>query len=417
MAVARTGSVGKFGSGDNSNSTSVSVPTDAELMVVTVSGYHDTEDYMSDGSLTLNGDSFTVSAHYDDRPGGIDNQKAVIFTLQDPDTGTQTLAWDWTTATDPMEGLNFFYAFYKGVDDTTPIKDSGGSNLNTADEKTTGSMTAASGDMAVAVADMYTGNTPQWSENVTVRETQTTNGDYAEYVEASPSGNIEITMQSDGEGPWASYNVLAAIVIGASAGGTAYTQALSGALSFTGAIKKQAQISPDGALGMTGGVVRQTQISKAGALGFSGLVSKEVQISKAGELGMVGSIDTASVYLQDAAGELDMTGALTPAAIFGASLAGALDMAGSVVKAVGKALQGAVGFSGAATKQTSKSMSGGLSMTGEADPAGVFLKGVAGEFDFAGDLTETLIPLSSEADTPKGLDNLWAVLRGKRGRR
>lgn len=207
MAVSRTGSVGTITNNANSGSQSVTVPADAELMVVGAIGYEGVSTYFSSGSVTINSAALSVSrANDSDTSYGM----VSLFHKVSPSTGTQTLAWDWSGTGAPDEGVTIFYAFYKGIDTDDPIKSEGGEQVQT--DADTGVMTAATGDLAVAIAYAYgESETFTWTNATEVTHSHY-GGDTASIAEASPSGNITITV---GYGDWCS---MCGVVLGAGAG-------------------------------------------------------------------------------------------------------------------------------------------------------------------------------------------------------
>jgi hypothetical protein len=199
--VTRTGSVGEITSTANSGSQSITIPADATLVVVAVSGYSGTTtNFFSGGTLTLNGVTRSVG-RTDDAYSSYG--MTAIFYWVNPATGSRTLAWNWAGSGVATTGVHIFYAFYKGVDTTNPIKSSGGGHNHTTTVNT-GAMTAATGDLAIAVAYANSTTGPasvSWT-NAIQAAGSLYNMDYGAFAENSPSANITITESfSGGSGP------------------------------------------------------------------------------------------------------------------------------------------------------------------------------------------------------------------------
>src|SRR5690242_20690674 len=118
-AITRTGSISDFVNTANSGTQGVTVPADAEIMVVGLTGSQSaTASFFSGGTLTVNGAALTCLAF------DADNTKfqgALCYKVL-PSTGAQTLAWDWAGASAAEYGAIFVYAFYKGIDTASAIR-------------------------------------------------------------------------------------------------------------------------------------------------------------------------------------------------------------------------------------------------------------------------------------------------------
>src|SRR4051812_20771148 len=134
MAITQTGSTLQLNFSSTANtgtvSSAITVPADADFVLVHVSAFHDVASYHSGGSMTFTkGGSQVAMTNYaaiaDSASSG---WQSAGFYLVAPDTGSgKTLAWDWAgtaTAADPIH--NFALTFWKGVHQTTPVRDSGG---------------------------------------------------------------------------------------------------------------------------------------------------------------------------------------------------------------------------------------------------------------------------------------------------
>lgn len=201
--VSRTGSVAAISSSANASSQSITVPADAELAVVSLSGWDSTgSSYFSGGAVTLGGDSMTLGK----ADGGSDANNAAIFYLSNPSTGSQTLAWDWAGSSGADEGVSIIYTFYSNVDTADPIRDSGGqSTTGGAGTASTGTLTALEGDLVVAVG-AGNGSSASWTNATEVYDTLY-NSNVGTLAEVSPSGDVSVSVTVG------SYASVSAIVI------------------------------------------------------------------------------------------------------------------------------------------------------------------------------------------------------------
>jgi len=152
VQVVKTGSDIEVQDDSQNYSAAHTVPTDANLAVLLVSGYAGT-DLMFDGAtVTLGGDAMLEGAIAEN---GNDENASAIFYLINPKTGSQTLACNWLQdpATGGREGVNICLIFYKNVDPLNPILDSG---IETGGDNTTINITGLeTGDGSMTVGVTY----------------------------------------------------------------------------------------------------------------------------------------------------------------------------------------------------------------------------------------------------------------------
>src|SRR5882724_6123877 len=104
MAIVQTGSVLNFGTLGTANtgtvSSTITVPSDAEIVIVGWSGFTGTASYYSTGSMTFTkGGADTAMTSVTGGDGNNGNWMGGYFYLVLPDTGTnKTLKWDWLGA-------------------------------------------------------------------------------------------------------------------------------------------------------------------------------------------------------------------------------------------------------------------------------------------------------------------------------
>ena len=132
-------------------SSTITVPSDATLVVVTFIGFDDVANNHTSLTFTKGGVDTTMTRI----AGGDANTTAtqiVPFYLALPDTGTnKSLKWSWsTTENDP--GLHFFIRFYKNVDTASPIRASGAVQIGfTAPPQYSSMFQSVAGDLIEAV--------------------------------------------------------------------------------------------------------------------------------------------------------------------------------------------------------------------------------------------------------------------------
>ena len=200
MAIERTGTAVTIGTYNNSGSQSITVPADCTLAVISVA------DANAAGTVSIN----SVNATFDIYAA---NNWLRVYHLVNPSTGSQTFAWSNFAL---MGGLAIIIAFYKGVDTSSPVRDSDfDANEGNPGTATTPSMTSAAGDMAVVGCAGYGGALTLTGGGQTSVATVNKETTYAGIAELLASGST-ITMTATGP-----YPVIAAIVLKPAAGGAA----------------------------------------------------------------------------------------------------------------------------------------------------------------------------------------------------
>ena len=214
MAIERIGNLTRIQSNVNSDSQSISVPNDATLIVVGVSGYSGAG-YFANGSITLNGSALTELAA--DSNGSY--TQGLLGYLVNPSTGTQTLAWDWDGTGAPAAGVILVYGFYKGVDTASLVRDSYSLQQAYAATIQTDTMTASDGDYAIAWVGGYGSSaTFSWTNATKVADFDVASGyntTLGTWAEATLSGNTQITCTGNID-----MCIMALVLKPAAAGGT-----------------------------------------------------------------------------------------------------------------------------------------------------------------------------------------------------
>jgi hypothetical protein len=201
MAITRIGSLTESADAErttNTGSESISVPADAEILIVGVHGFHNTANYFTGGAMTLGGTTFTTEV----AQGNADNTEfmGAIFAIDCRAlTGTRTLAWDWSGTADPLTGVRIVWGCYKGVNTSAMVRDSDGAQTSSP-AFTTPTLTASAGDLIVAWAWGYytAAGAPTWSNatQVTGYLTQHLYEAKASWAEGSPTGNTTVGVSA-----------------------------------------------------------------------------------------------------------------------------------------------------------------------------------------------------------------------------
>lgn len=208
MAIVQTGSVLTFlaqtGNNTGTVSTAITVPSDADFIVVGWSGFGGVSNYYSTGSMTFTkggvDTAMTSASTLGDSSSGF--WCSAIFYMALPDTGTnKTLKWDWlgSGAAGSTSSLCSI-TFWKGVNTSSPVRGSSGANSGSL-PYTSGTITAQSGDLIVAFAagsiNGVEGTINSWS-NLTLLNQITggaVNADAA-WATGSPFGNTTVAAST-----------------------------------------------------------------------------------------------------------------------------------------------------------------------------------------------------------------------------
>jgi hypothetical protein len=205
-----TGSVLEF-SLTNANtgtvSTMITVPADATFVTVGISGYEPTADFFSGGSMKFTkggADTAMTTAKTGTNSG--DHLTTVfmsaMFYLVAPDTGAnKTLKWDWVGTATATNAPKISVTFWKGVNQSTPVRGAGGGQSLTSTPYTTSTITAASGDLIVAWVGAFArteGTADSWT-SATLLSQVALNSVYCDgaWATASPTGDQTVACATD----------------------------------------------------------------------------------------------------------------------------------------------------------------------------------------------------------------------------
>lgn len=193
MAWTRLGT-DTWTSNANSGSSSRTIPAGTEITLIYVAGYlGTTANYFSSGTLTINGVGMTTfGATSDDSTSFF---MGCGWRLMSPASGAQTVAWDWSGAGAPSDGVLFVAVHYSGINTSDPVRDSDGTQ-EAALPYETKTLTAVAGDMiSIAVFGFVggsAGSVTAWSNATEISEFEGfVNADIT-LAEHEPSGNVVI---------------------------------------------------------------------------------------------------------------------------------------------------------------------------------------------------------------------------------
>lgn len=186
-------------------------------------------------------------------------------------------------------------------------------------------------------------------------------------------------------------------------GGTVFTQALTGGLSFTGSFSRQTTKVLTASLGFVGAIIRFvshkmtaglsfagalkrliTRIAMTAGLSFTGRLIKNTTKSFTGGLSFTGAMTTSKVFLKAFTASLSFTGTFSRAIAH--KMTAGLSFTGSLIKRLTRSLPAAsLSFIGNLAKRTLKSVfTASLSFTGALAKGGIFFRSFTASLSFTG---------------------------------
>ncbi len=206
MAIVQTGATQTFtalGSGNTGTvSSTITVPSDAELIVVGWSAFAGTANFYSSGSMTFTkGGADTAMTSVAGGDATANEWMCGYFYLNLPDTGTnKTLKWDWLgTGTAGTVDNVCTVTFWKGNDTTSAARGTGAGHSGVSTPYTTGTITAANGDLIIAMVGAFSkgaGSVDTWSNLTSVTQTNAATA-FGAVAIGSPSGNTTVAASTD----------------------------------------------------------------------------------------------------------------------------------------------------------------------------------------------------------------------------
>lgn len=201
MAVSYEGVSSILEVSSANSSQSITVPADAEFALICLGGYT----WANNGS----GTSFTLAgqgATFVEDGGTFEgeDEQTLVFRVDGFSTGSQTLAWNIDGSV--FDGYHLFVLFFSGVDETTPIADTGTSTSTSISIALSG----ASGDMGALVISDYANNpSSAGSGQTVVVNTGAYNTNYMDACHEAATG-ATTTLTGSGGGDHSAVGVLLA---------------------------------------------------------------------------------------------------------------------------------------------------------------------------------------------------------------
>jgi hypothetical protein len=195
-------------------------------MIVGVGGYDGTAGWFTNGSVTIGGAAMTAISGGDASTSAF---MGAMFYKVLPPTGTQTFAWDLQGTNVPADGNYWVWAFYKGIDTASPIRDSDASQ-QAGNPHTSKTLTAIAGDLIVAFMWQFSTveSTITWTGATEVQALTRTVQTDGSWAHTSPSGNQTVSASaSDNQDG----GVAAIVLKAAGGGGGAKKRMLAGLLA------------------------------------------------------------------------------------------------------------------------------------------------------------------------------------------
>lgn len=208
---SQTGTVLEFDTAAQTNtgtlSSTITVPDDATFMVVGVSSYQGSvANYYSGGSMTMTkGGSAAAMTSAITGVGSGDNTAsswcAAMFYMVAPDTGAnKTLAWDWS-GTSTFQVMKVSVTFWKGVNQTTPVRSSVGGGQAGGLPYTTSALTnAATNDLILTWVGAFSsaeGSCSTWSNAALLSQiAKNSDADGAWSTDTTPTANQTVACST-----------------------------------------------------------------------------------------------------------------------------------------------------------------------------------------------------------------------------
>lgn len=198
-AITQTGSTLRFESGNGNAGTvssTITVPADAEFVVVGWSSYSTTANFFSTGGMTFTkGGVDTAMTPVSGGDSDTSKWMGAIFYLALPDTGpNKTLKWDWLGSSLASDNSLCSVTFWKGIDTSSPVRDSKAAQAS-ALPYTTATITALSGDLILAWVALSVGveaTIDSWSNLSLLSQLTAGSSMDAAWGTGSPTGNTTV---------------------------------------------------------------------------------------------------------------------------------------------------------------------------------------------------------------------------------
>lgn len=205
MAIVQTGSILTFpllGTGNTGTvSTTITVPADAEIVIVGWSSFSSTANFFSGGSMTFTKGGVDTTMLTPFSGGSTTLWTGELFYLVLPDTGSnKTLKWDWIGTNVANDESLCSVTFWKGIDTVSPIRGSGSALGVSPLPYTTGIITAVTNDLIIAWTTWFVANVEgtinTWSNLTLLSQIAHAANADAAWATGSPSGNTTVAAST-----------------------------------------------------------------------------------------------------------------------------------------------------------------------------------------------------------------------------
>lgn len=286
-----------------------------------------------------------------------------------------------------------------GFNGTTPVKQSKTNNAGASPLTITFDSTPDSDSLVLAAVAV---------RGVT---TITKDADFTQLVLTSAGSNHcgEVVYDADPTDTTVGWSSGSACILAGAAieidagGGTQYNQSVSGAITPTGALSKQANKPISGAITPSGAIAKQATKTFAGSLSsIVGTLAKQTNKVLSGAISSIaGTLTTNRGYTRSFSGTVTSAGSLSKQA--NKVVSGSLPSSGTISKRVGKVISGALSsIAGALSKMTIKTFAGTLTSSGALATTKTFLKSIGGTLTSAGALLKQTSKQAFGSISPSG---------------
>jgi hypothetical protein len=263
VAITQTGSILRLPittANSGTASSTITVPSDATFVAVSVSGYSSTSNFYSTGAMTFTKGATATAMTSASLAGDASNSAwmSAMFYMLAPDVGTnKTLAWDWAGTGTAEQPTMLSVIFYSGVDSVRSA--SGGQTGSSAGPYTTGTLTAVTGDLILACANGFSvveGTVNSWSNLTLISQVAFFEPADTAWASGSPTtGSTTVAALTTTN--WEDGSIVAVVLVPATASVTGTisvtaadaTSAAAGSTSVTGTITVTADAATSAAAG------------------------------------------------------------------------------------------------------------------------------------------------------------------------
>lgn len=205
---SRTGTASQVDASGGNGSTTVTVPAGANLAVA-MWAHYDNGTNSTLSTLTLNGVGFTIPTQIAVNAAGGLTGTGVAY-IENPATGSQTLAWTWSNGTARLEGGWIAVTYVADANIGDAVRDSD-ATAQSGSNNTTLTLTTDSTDLVLAAAQSFDTN-PALDGTVYINNVTVNSEVYDASEVTAGSGSTTINMTNE------AFSSMAAIALKAVAG-------------------------------------------------------------------------------------------------------------------------------------------------------------------------------------------------------